>query len=52
MDPRDAEAFLGLSVGAFDHIPPYARPRHWKLSRRSEDSNKRRHLDRVSITLL
>jgi hypothetical protein len=25
MDPRDAEAFLGLSVGAFDHIPSYAR---------------------------
>jgi hypothetical protein len=25
MDHRDAELFLGLSVGAFDHIPIYAR---------------------------
>jgi hypothetical protein len=25
MDVRDAEAFLGLPMGAFDHIPIYAR---------------------------
>ena len=25
MDPREAEAFLGLPKGAFDHIPIYAR---------------------------